>query len=290
MATVTRPMRGARVLPNAVLILAALFFVLPLAAMARFGFQRVPTILLGASTLFKKWSFDGITKAFKNPEFTSTLWLSLRLAAGTAIGTLALLLPTAVWVHLKLPKARPLIEFFTVLPYMVPGIALVAGIKVIKPHARWFLDSPWSLIPFYIVLALPFTYRSIDAGIKAIDLRTLVDASRSLGAGWGTTLRRVLIPNLRTSLISSTFLTVAVVLGEFTIASLLLRKTLPTFLATYRGQEPQGAYALSVFILVATTLLFVVLNLLTRRRGAKARLSDRASVSHTVSPPSGLPA
>ena len=161
---------------------------------------------------------------------------------------------------------------------------------MIKPHARWFLDSPWSLIPFYIVLALPFTYRSIDAGIKAIDLRTLVDASRSLGAGWGTTLRRVLIPNLRTSLISSAFLTVAVVLGEFTIASLLLRNTLPTFLANYRSQEPQGAYALSVFILVATTLLFVVLNLLTRRRGAKARLSDRASASRTVLPPSGLPA
>jgi hypothetical protein len=31
---------------------------------------------------------------------------------------------------------------------------------VVKPHARWFLNSDYSLILFYVVLALPFTYRS----------------------------------------------------------------------------------------------------------------------------------
>ena len=119
-------------------------------------------------------------------------------------------------MHLRLPKARAFVEFLTVLPYVIPPIALVAGILPIKPHARWFLNSDYSLIPFYMVLALPFTFRAIDAGIRAIDVRTLVDASRSLGAGWGTTLRRVLIPNLRTAIISSSFLTATVVLGEFT--------------------------------------------------------------------------
>ena len=141
--------------------------------------------------------------------------------------TLALLLPTTLWVHLRIPKARTFVEFLTVLPYVIPPIALVAGILPIKPHARWFLNSDYSLIPFYTVLALPFTFRAIDAGVRAIDVKTLVDASRSLGAGWGTTLRRALIPNLRTAIISSSFLTAAVVLGEFTIASVLLKQTLP---------------------------------------------------------------
>lgn len=262
---------GSRLLLNLLLIVAAAYFVFPLLAMARFGFQNVPNFLLGRDTLFKKWSFDGLTTAFAEPAFRSSLWLSIKLAIGTVLLTLALLVPTAVWVHLRLPKARALVEFMTLLPYVIPAIALVAGIIVIKPHARWFLNSDYALVPFYVVLALPFTYRSLDAGLRALDLRTLVDASRSLGAGWGTTLRRALIPNLRTSIISASFLITAVVLGEYTMANVLLIEGFPRFLANYRGREPQASYGLAVLTLVATTGLFAVLSLITRPRGRRRR-------------------
>jgi putative spermidine/putrescine transport system permease protein len=278
--------RFSRLGPNIVLIVCALFFVLPLLAMARFALQNVPTVLLGWDTLFDRWSVSAITKAFGEQQFQDALKLSLQLAVGTVFLTLGLLMPTAIWVHLRVPKARAFIEFLTVLPYVVPAIALVAGIKVIQPHIRWFLDSDLSLIPFYVVLALPFTYRSLDAGIRAIDLRTLVDASRSLGAGWGTTLRRALIPNLRTAMISSSFLTTAVVLGEYTIANVLLRDTLPTFMALYRGREPQGGYGLALLALVLTTLLFALLSVITRQRGQRRTEVDPA-VAYTDMSPSG---
>jgi putative spermidine/putrescine transport system permease protein len=187
--------------------------------------------------------------------------------------TLGLLLPTALWVHLRVPKARAFIEFLTVLPYVIPPIALVAGIRVIKPHARWFLNSDLSLIPFYVVLALPFTFRALDAGIRAIDVKTLVDASRSLGAGWGTTLRRALVPNLRTAIISSAFLTATVVLGEFTIAQVLLKRTLPQFMGEYRNREPQGGMGLALLAIVATTALLAILTLVTRKRGQAQPIS-----------------
>lgn len=265
----SRTGRRFRIGPNLVLLFCFFFFLLPLVAMARFALQNVPVVLLGWSNLFDKYSISGITKAFSDPEFRAALSLSAKLALGTVALTLGLLLPTAIWVHLRLPRARAFIEFLTVLPYVVPAIALVAGIKVIQPHIRWFLNSDYSLIPFYVVLALPFTYRSLDAGIRSLDLRTLVDASRSLGAGWGTTLRRALVPNLRTAIISSAFLTTAVVLGEYTIANVLLRNTLPTFTQFYRASEIQGAYGLSLLTLVVTTLLFALLSVLTRKRGGK---------------------
>jgi len=170
---------------------------------------------------------------------------------------------------MRLPRARAFIEFLTVLPYMIPAIALVAGIFVIKPHARWFLNSDLSLIPFYVVLALPFTYRSIDAGLRAIDLKTLVDASRGLGAGWLTTLRTVVMPNMRTSIISASFLTAAVVIGEFTIADTLLKETLPRFQATFVGREPQAGYGLNLLALLLTIGLFVTLSVLTKKRDYK---------------------
>ena len=102
---------------------------------------------------------------------------------------------------------------------------------------------------------MPFTYRALDAGIRAIDLRTLVDASRSLGAGWGTTIWRVLIPNLRAAIIASSVLTATVVFGEFTIASLLLKRTLPPYLVIFQNREPQAGMALALTMFVAQCLL-----------------------------------
>lgn len=263
--------RAGRSFPTLVIVLALIFFLAPLVTLARFALQNVPTILLGWTTLLDNWSLSGLTKAFSDPGFWSAANITVRLTVGTVAMTLLLLLPTAIWVHLRLPRARSIIEFLTVLPYMIPAIALVAGIIVVKPHARWFLNSDYSLIPFYAVLALPFSYRAIDSGLRAIPLATLVEASRSLGGGWATTVVRVLIPNLRTAIISATFLTAAVVIGEFTIANTLLKETLPRFQATYTGREPQGGYGLNLLIIVVTIALFVVLNRLTRRRNSPRR-------------------
>ena len=228
--------------------------------------------------MLKGWSSEGVTKAFRDKEFQSALALSVKLAVGTVLLTLVLLIPTTLWVHIRIPKARAFVEFLTVLPYVIPSIALVAGVLPLKPHARWFLNSNYSLIPFYAVLALPFTYRSLDAGIKAIDVKTLVDAARSLGAGWGTVLRKAIIPNIRAAIISASFLTAAVVLGEYTMARLLLKRTLPAFMAQYQGREPQGGMALALTALVGTTLLFVLLSVLTRPRGARRRAAKVRSV------------
>ena len=191
--------------------------------------------------------------------------------------TLLLLIPTAVWVHLRIPRARVVVEFLTVLPYVVPAIALVAGIVVVKPHARWFLNSDWSLIPFYVVLALPFTYRSIDAGLRALDLRTLTEASKSLGARWSVTLVRVLLPNIKSAVLSSTFLTIAVVLGGYTIADVLLKRTLPAFMGEYRQSDPRGGYALAVLSLLITTLLFVAIGRVARGTSNQGRSMSTAN-------------
>jgi putative spermidine/putrescine transport system permease protein len=265
------------VLPTLVLIVSGLFFLLPLLTLARFALQNVPTVLLGWDTLFDKWSLSGVAEVFDEPKFWDSLQLSLKLALGTVALTLALLLPTAIWVHLRVPRARAYIEFMTVLPYMIPAIALVAGIFVIKPHARWFLNSDFSLIPFYVVLALPFTYRSFDAGLRAIDLRTLVDASRSLGAGWGGTIAKVLVPNLRTSIISASFLTAAVVMGEYTLANTLLVNSLPPFQQQFTGTAPQAGYGVNLMALLATTLLFVMVSVLTKKRDPKRKTFAHAA-------------
>ncbi|HUF97022.1 MAG TPA: ABC transporter permease subunit [Ilumatobacter sp.] len=255
------------IVPIATVLVCAVYFVLPLIAMTRFSFQSIPVINLRWSNLTSRWSFDPVVEPFRDEQLRSAMYLSIKLAVATVFATMALLIPTTVWVNLRLPRMRSIIEFLTVLPYVIPPIALVAGIRVVQPHARWFLNSHYSLVPFYVVLALPFTYRALDAGMRALDLKTLVDASRSLGAGWGTTLRRAIIPNLRTSIVSASFLTATVVLGEYTIASVLLKPTLTQELVVFQQSNGQQGTAMSLLLLVATTLLLGVLTIVTRKRG-----------------------
>ena len=257
------------------LIAVCVYFMFPLLMLMRAGFQKgVPTILLGASTLFKGWTLEPLGAAIRAPGFGTTLWLSARLAVGAIFVTLALMLPTAMWVHLRIPKARGIVETLTVLPYVVPPIALVVGvIGAFQGTVPWFYRSTYLLVPFYAILAMPFTYRSLDAGIRAIDLRTLVDASRSLGAGWGTTMFRVLIPNMRASLLTSSFLTATIVLGEFTMASLTGKQTLPTFQRpAVRRELPEGLPRSGFVTLIVTVGLLAGVTFVTRRRGAASGL------------------
>lgn len=265
--------RLARLGPNLVLLAAAIFFAAPLLSTIRQALQQgVPMVKLNWGNLFDNWSLQSIDDPFREDRFFPALFLSLRLAVASVVITLGLLVPTGLFVHLRLPKARPLVEFLTVLPYVVPPIALAAGVAAFyRANARWLFSSQWALVPFYVIMALPFTYRSIDAGIKAIDVRTLVDASRSLGAGWITTFRRALLPNLMSSILSASFLIVTVVLGEFTIAVTLNKPTFPVFTFQYFGENAQGGIALALVVLFSTTALLAILSFATRTKAQRAR-------------------
>ena len=250
------------------LLLGLVFFLVPLLAMARFAFQRVPTALLGRDTLFSRWTADGLMDAIRDPKFGPALTTSLKLAAATVILTLAIMLPTVLWVHLAAPRMRSFVETISLLPYVVPPIALVVGASgTYREVAPWFLRSDYALVPFYVILAMPFTFRSLDVGIRSLDLRTLVDAGRSLGASPARVMGNVIVPNLRSSIIGATFLTITVVLGEFTIASLLLKQTLPLYMAEAQGRYPQGALGLGLVLLVLTTLSLGLFTLIRKKNG-----------------------
>jgi putative spermidine/putrescine transport system permease protein len=252
-----------------VIAMATMFFMLPILAMARFAFQRVPVALLGRDTLLARWTLDGLFDMFRDPEFKPALWLSLKISALTVALTFTVMLPTALWVNTRAAGLRSLVETATMLPYVVPPIALVVGAGgAFREFAPWFLRSDYCLVPFYAVLAMPFTFRALDAGLRSVDLRTLIDAARSLGASLPRAVFRVVVPNIGSSISGALFLTVTVVLGEFTIASLLLKPTLPLYMSYSQGRNPQGALGLAVLLLGLTTLLFFVATRLHRRGSA----------------------
>ncbi|WP_448061354.1 ABC transporter permease subunit [Cellulomonas hominis] len=263
-----RPRRRRGWLRWTFLTVLAVYFVVPQLAMARFAFQNVPVIRLNLSTLGDGWSVQPLLDALSEPELWTAARTSVLLAAAAVVLNLALLLPLAILAEIRAPRLRPWLTGLTLLPWVVPPIALVVGVSAtFRSVAPWFLASDLSLVPFYAVWAMPFTYRALDAGLRGINARTLVEAGRSLGASAPTVLGRVLVPNLGPSIVASGGLTAALVLGEFAFASLLLKNTLPTYLVIYQRQSPQGGMALALVILLLTAVGLAGIVRLLRRRG-----------------------
>lgn len=252
--------------------LLAAFFVIPMLAMARFAFQSVPVVLLTPETLFTGWSIEPLLTIVSNPQALSATRTSVLLAIFTIIVNLVILIPLAIVTEIRTPKLRPLLTALTLLPWVVPPIALVVGVAAtFRTGAPWFLASVFSLVPFYALWAMPFTYRALDAGLQAINARTLYEAARSLGASLFTIIFRVLLPNMTASIVASAALTTAMVLGEFAFASLLLKETLPTFMVNFQRSEARAGLALALVVLLITAIAIAIVVRALRKRGLQVQ-------------------
>ncbi len=232
-----------------ILLIAAVYFLLPLWGALRFS---------GTS------AFGAVVS---QPGFTTALWLSVRLAIVTTVITLVLMVPTSVYVHLRLPRLHRVLDSITILPIVIPPVVLIIGVLQVAPAA--LKESPYLLSLEYVVLSMPFAYRSIDAGLRALDLKTMTEAAGSLGAGWTTTLWRVILPNLTTALLSATVLTVALVLGEYTMATLDLYTTFPVWIVTNDQVSAQGSVAASLLALFVTWLVLMLITMVGTRRSRR---------------------
>ncbi|CAM5557742.1 ABC transporter permease [Streptomyces chartreusis] len=247
-----------------VLGLAGLYFLVPLAASVVF------TVDVPGQGL----TFDAYGQIFSTEGFVSSLLLSLELALATIVVVLLLMVPAMVALRLGAPRLRPVVEVVCSLPLVVPPIAFVAGIGTVlkwgpehlsrTPLFQTFVaiqnpDFPVVLVLAYVVMALPFVYRALDAGLRAIDVRTLVEAARSCGAGWPQALVRAVLPNLRGALLNASFLTLALVLGEFTVAQLLGFQPFAVWIVNVSGSQAQLSVAVSVLSLLVTWVLLLVM-------------------------------
>jgi len=233
------------------------FFLGPIGAMFEFSTRGNS---VNAPRTLSAWTAIGTT-----PGLGDAIIASLELAAITSVVMLVLVLPTMVWVRLRLPGLSRVIEFICLMPLTVPAIALVVGMR---PIYIWIsinvTDSILALAVAYVILVLPYSYRALDAGLAALDLKTLTEAARSLGAGWGTIMWRVVVPNMPSAILNASLLSVALVLGEYTFANLLNYENLQVAIA-YVGLTSAGtSVAVAVASLVFAFALLLILSFVGR--------------------------
>ncbi|HTC85982.1 MAG TPA: ABC transporter permease subunit, partial [Candidatus Acidoferrum sp.] len=248
-----------------VFIIGFLYFFIPLLGTFVWSLQSAPL-------------FSAYAVVTDDPLFASTLIYSFEIGVVTIIVSSALMVPTAYWVRLKLPRLRPYIEFITLLPFVIPPIILVFGLirsysSGILPLAGSDFGSNVLLVAAYVVLSFPYMYRSVDTGLRAIDVQSLTEAGQSLGAGWFTILIRVIFPNLRISLLSGAFLTLAIVIGEFTIATFLARPAFGPYIALIGGNQAYQPAAVSLISFGLTWIAMGLISIVGRRSRTRVTLA-----------------
>ena len=271
-ATGTRPpqlrarrMRKQRVIKTVILLVTLLFLGIPLLSMLLFTVRQP----LSGQWSLAAWQAIMTGSGEALGADLSVLWQGLGVSLGLCVVTvvimLVLMVPTMVIVHIRSPRLERMIEWVATLPLTIPAIVLVVGLG---PIYRWLSADVLSTNPIwlcfaYVILVMPFAFRAIAVGLNSIDVKTLCEASRSLGASWPRVFFRVLIPNLWQSILSASFISIAVVLGEYTVASLLGRMNLQVALYQLGQSNSQISTAISLLALLFGVVLLVVLDLLS---------------------------
>jgi putative spermidine/putrescine transport system permease protein len=239
-----------------------LFFLLPLLALLRFSLEGSTLGTWSASAWSQIVSYQG------PPPLLSAVEITLELGVLTSVVTLLLLVPTMIWIRLRVQWISRTFEFLCTLPLTIPAIVLVVGLAPVYNRIRHYELSALMLFWAYVILALPYAYRALSAGLNAIDVKTLSEAARSLGARWFTVMFRVIAPNMWQAILNALLLSAALALGEFTIAYTLLYTNLQVELFSISRNTPNASviFSTSLAALIFAFILLLIVSYAGRRR------------------------
>jgi putative spermidine/putrescine transport system permease protein len=241
-------------------IVGAAYFLVPLLATFEFSLR----IRRGT------YSLDAYANVLSDPNFRASFSYSVVIGLLTIVVGVLIIVPTAYFVRLRMPALRPFVEFITLLPLVIPAIILVFGyIRLynstsILPFTGSAIGTDILLTLAYVTLALPYMYRAVDTGLRTIDVRTLTEAATILGANQAEILLRIILPNILIAVLSGAFLTFAIVIGEFTIASLLNRPAFGPYLQLVGANKAYEPAALAVLSFIITWGAMSMIQLLSR--------------------------
>lgn len=245
-----------------------IFFVLPLLALLRMSLE--PAAGSGGWSV-AAWRQIVSYTVVGTPSLVSRVVVTLELAVVTGAVVLVLLVPTMIWIKLRVQWISRTVEFLCLLPLTIPAIVLVVGLVPIYNWIARHDVSTLMLFWAYVILALPYAYRALAAGLNAIDVKTLSEAARGLGANWFSVIVRVIVPNMRQAILNAMLLSSALVLGEFTIAYLLLYVNLQVELYSISRNTPNASvlFSTSFAALLFAFVLLMILSYVGRQRRSR---------------------
>lgn len=194
-------------------------------------------------------------------DYRHTVFLSIQVALACLVATLVLGVPVAYVLARRQNSFTRAIEELLVMPVAVPGLATALALIVTYGGLGDFRRSWFFILVGHVLFTLPFMVRSVLAVLTTIDLATLEEGARSLGASFVQRFVGIVLPNCRGGILAGSLMVVTLSLGEFNMTLLLhtpLTPTLPVGLADAYASlrlEVGSAYTLVFFVIVIPLLV-----------------------------------
>lgn len=249
------------------------WLVVPLAAVA------VAYVVLPFTALLQRTPWTNLGDLVGQPVVTDALRLSVTTALAATGLSLVVGIPLA-WVLARTDfPGRSLVRALVVLPMVLPPV--VGGAALLFAFGRRGLlggpvydatgfllpFSTWGVIAANTFVALPFLVVTVEAGLRASDVR-YEDAAATLGAGRWMVFRRITLPHAAPSIVAGAVLCWARALGEFgatvTFAGNLQGRTQTMPLAVYLALESDRDAAIALSLVLIAVSLAVLLPLRDR--------------------------
>jgi putative spermidine/putrescine transport system permease protein len=194
-------------------------------------------------------------------DYRHTVFLSIKIALACLVCTLLLGVPAAYVLARRSNGFTRAIEELLVMPVAIPGLATALAL-IVTFGGFGDLRRSWLFILIgHVLFTLPFMVRSVLAVLASIDLRTLEEGARSLGASFTQRFFGIVLPNCRSGIVAGSLMVVTLSLGEFNMTLLLhtpLTPTLPVGLADAYASlriEVGSAYTLIFFVIIIPLLV-----------------------------------
>lgn len=205
------------------------------------------------------------------------IWLTLKLAFLTTIILLFLSVPLSYWLLHKRNIIKPIVQVFVSLPLVLPPTVIGFYLLVAFSPANvlgQFLEQQFNLRLAFsfggllvgsVIYSLPFMVHPILSGLSSLP-SSLEEASYSLGKSKWQTLFKVLLPNIKPSLLTAIVLTFAHTIGEFGVV-LMIGGNIPgrtnvASIAIYDEVEALNYHRANVYaailVLISVSILFLL--------------------------------
>jgi putative spermidine/putrescine transport system permease protein len=204
-------------------------------------------------------TLDWVVKVWT--DYRHTVFMSLQIALACLACTLVLGIPAAYVLARRSNALTRTIEELLVMPVAVPGLATALALIVTYGGFGGLRRSWLFILIGHVLFTLPFMVRSVLAVLASIDLKTLEEGARSLGASFAQRFFGIVLPNCRSGILAGSLMVVTLSLGEFNMTLLLhtpLTPTLPVGLADAYASlriEVGSAYTLVFFVIIIPLLV-----------------------------------
>lgn len=216
------------------------------------------------------YTFDHYIALFTDERTWRPIWNSLQMGFVATVGNIIFGVAAAYAMVRMNFKGKTLLDILIMVPWALPGTVVAVNLIAAFSEESVFsfnqvlIGTFWILPLAYFVRHLPLVFRSTSASLMQMD-QSIEEASRSLGANWWLTFRKIVLPLSITGILAGSLLAFVQSIGEF-VASILIysTSTMPLSVAIFQKMYAFQFGTASAYGVLQIILILIVLTISER--------------------------